>query len=543
MSDVIDKIKNEIDIVDVVQEYIDLSKKGKNYWGICPFHNDSNPSMSISPERQMFNCFSCGASGGVFKFVQDIEKISFKEALKKLGEKVGVEVRVSENINKYNEKQKKIIDALNDAMDFYMLSIETNEANHALKYSTERGITPKIRELFSIGYAPKDGLVSFLKKRGHDESTLINSSLMNQVGRDFFRDRLIFGIKNSFGDIVALSGRTLSNEDAKYINSQESLVFKKSNILYNWNNAREIAYKEKEVYIVEGFMDVIALYKIGIKNVVAIMGTAFTKESLQNIKDIKVNLMLDSDNAGINATIKSIRLLLENNIETNVVVNNKNKDADEILESSGKYELINVINNKQTALEYIYDIHKLKYPNKNTTDIKLFIESFKKYLKYSTPLEKDFFAHKIKEELGISEEITLNGISNYKSYTSSKPYYQKEQVKKNRILRKSDVNYNKPSYTLIRSLLRSKPLCDFYEKEAMSPFFIDDVLITLSTYILKAQKGEKKIPLKYKKYIDEHIGLNGEFVENPEELRDLIKKINKLYKQYGKDLNNDKINK
>ena len=547
MASIIDEIKNQVDIIDVVQEYVDLSKKGRNYWGVCPFHDDSNPSMSVSPEKQMYNCFSCGKAGGIFKFVQDIEKISFKEAMKKLGSRVGIEVNLNDEVARYTEIQDKLISALKDAMDYYQLSIDTQEGEHALKYAEERGLSALIRERFNIGYAPKNRLVNFLvNKKGHDESILINASLMNSMGNDFFQDRLIFGISNEWGDIVALSGRTLNNEQAKYINSSESLIFKKSQTLYNWHNAKSEASRKKEVIVVEGFMDVIALYKAGYENVVAIMGTALTKENISKISDLEVTLMLDSDGAGISATIKSIKLLLENNIKVSVIKNGE-KDPDEIFKSEGKEGIEKTISNKITALEYIYDIHKLKYSVDSSSEVQEFVESFKKYLMNGTDIEKDFFANKIEKELGISKDVSLHGIKNEKKkeWVSREEWIANREsnknIKKVEKTNSDDINFNKHSYTLIRSLLNSRVLSEYYETRRHDVNFIDKVLITLSSYIVKAQKGEVKIPMEYKQYIEDNIKLDGEKVTTPEELDDLINTINFTYKRYVRKQNNVKL--
>lgn len=547
VSNEIDKIKNQIDIIDVVQEYVDLAKKGRNYWGICPFHNDSNPSMSVSPEKQMYNCFSCGESGGVFQFVQKIEKISFKEALKKLGDKAGVEVKISEIRDNYSENQRSMINAMKDAIDFYKLMIETDEGTKAREYADKRGMDIKIREKFNIGYAPQNALIPFLKKKGHDESILINASLMNQIGKDFLQDRLVFGITDEFNNVIALSGRTLNDESAKYINSAESQIFKKNSVLYNWNNAISSAKREKCIYLVEGFMDVIALDKVGIHNVVAIMGTAFTRENLSKIKDMKVILMLDSDNAGIKATIKTIKLLLENKVKVSVVKNETKKDPDEILNTLGEDNLKEFINDEQTGLEFIYDIHKMKYSTSSSSDIESFVESFKRYLKFATPIEKDIFANKIQNELGVSKEITLNGFAkpkaefnafqpNRKAYVPS----QKQVKVENSVL----VNYNKPSYKLIKSLLRSKAISQYYKTIRDDVHFIDPALMTISNYIIMAWEGKPDNLLKYKKMINENIEPNVsdvDIIKTNDELDQLIKNINTSYKRYVNKQNKVKL--
>lgn len=536
---VIEEIKNSADIVNIVSEYVELVKKGRNYWGVCPFHDDSNPSMSVSPEKQMYNCFSCGEAGGVIKFVEKINKISFKDALKLLGDKVGVEVKINKVESSYNEKQKDVIFALNNAMDYYRLLIDSEKGLMALNYSESRGLNANIREKFSIGYADGDSLVDFLKnKKGVDESTLINASLINSIGNDFFKNRLIFGIKNDFGDIVAMSGRTLSNEDSKYINSAENLVFKKNNILYNFHNAKEHALRAHEIYIVEGFMDVIALYKAGIENVVAIMGTALTENHVHKLSGLTVNLLLDSDKAGINATIKSIKILMENNVKTNVVINDGQKDPDEVFINSGKDGVVQLINNKKTALEFIYELHKKKYDINSMEQMEAFMISFKKYLAMGTEFEKDVFANKMQNELNMSKELILKDIT--KKFETQQAPATYSQPRREEI--KIDASkYNNHAYMLIRSMIRSKKISDYYiNNKKFMVNWTDGQLEVIAALINKKHNGEPGLE-KYIDFIKEHIKVDGKFVTEENEVDSLVEMINQNTKNFKKDLLKKKI--
>lgn len=306
--------------------------------------------MSVSPEKQIYKCFSCGASGGIVNFVADFKKISFNKALAELAEKIGIKVEDNQK-PKYDENQQKLIAAFSDATLYMQYMLNTPEAAKALEYAQTRGMTPRILERFKIGYAAPSGLKEFLIKKGHDEATLINASLLNQKMNDFFKDRLIFPISNEHGDVVGFSARTLNNEQAKYINSSESIVFHKSSILYNFTNAQDLAIRNREIYICEGQMDVIALDKAGFSNAVAIMGTALTKDHLALIKDMHVILNFDSDSAGQNATLKSVKLLLENRFKVSVVVNEFGKDADEIFNNQGSEKLAEVLQSQISGLE------------------------------------------------------------------------------------------------------------------------------------------------------------------------------------------------
>ncbi|MCK5806931.1 MAG: DNA primase [Mycoplasmataceae bacterium] len=549
MSNSLEDIKNAVDIVDVVQEYVDLTKKGRNYWGVCPFHNDSNPSMSVSQEKQMFKCFSCNAGGGVFNFVQDIEKISFPEAMKKIGSKVGIEVKVASSAPRYNVTQQQVVKALNDAMDFYQLMIETDEGEKALEYCDSRGLDQITREKFRIGYAPMDKLVDYLvNKKGYDEATLINASLMNSFNKDFFKNRLIFGITNNFGDIIGLSGRTLTNEDSKYINSAQSVVFTKSKILYNYKNAKDAIRKAGNVIVVEGFMDVIALSKAGIDNVVAIMGTALTRENINFLKGIDVTLMFDSDNAGIRATVKSIKELQGLN-KVFVINNEGGKDPDEIFNKLGKAGIEQLIENKIGALEFIYEIHKKKFPPTSPDNIQQLIDSFRKYLAKATEIEKQYYSNDIEKNYGISKDIILKGMTPTKvyikpvskTYANPRPkYLPKQTPTPKRVMETAD--FNKPTFTLIRSLMASKQLSDHFMSHRNEVKFIDglrpDIIINL---ISDFHNGKKDKLIEYLPAMKEIMDDSTEQVDSENGIDELINIINNNTKAHIKKENKIKL--
>lgn len=522
MTSVIDQIKNQINIVDIVSEYLDLHKKGRNYWGICPFHEDTNPSMSVSPEKQMFKCFVCGQGGSVINFVSEIEKITFGKALAKLGNKVGIEVQSSfEEKPKYNEKQQKLINALNDANDFFQYSLTAEEGIKALAYADERSLDPSVREKFKIGYAPNSGLIDFLKKKGHDEAVIMNAALMTQNGHDFYRNRLMYAISNRFGDVVAFSGRLLDGEGPKYINSIDSLVFNKSNLLYNLNNALDVIKKEKEVFILEGFMDVIAIDKVGHRNAVAIMGTALTEAHIKQLRDVHVTLMLDSDQAGINASLKSIKLLLKYKLPVSVIYNKEGKDADEILTSKGKEVLKGIIKNKIPALKFVYAVTKKINSADSPEGINDLVKEFSKYLAYASDLEKDFYVNKISKEFGISIEVISSMIPSYTVKKLKLPDEQENTL---------EIKVQNHSYILIRSMLEKPMLIETLKKNPAH--FNDAMLLGIAKYLvaLKDKRNYKINPetkAMIKLIIKETDGIPKNNIPNThEEFNDLINIVN-----------------
>lgn len=521
MNDLINQINNKLDIVEIVSEYVPLSKKGKNFWGVCPFHGDSNPSMSVSPEKQIYKCFSCGASGGIVNFYADIKKISFNKALVELGAKIGVTVEDA-SIHKYLPQQQKLINIFADATTYMQYMLSSEEGEVASKYVEMRGLSTRLIERFKIGYAPEKGLKEFLIKKGHDEADLINASLVNSMGNDFFHGRLIFPISNQHGDVVGFSARTLKNEEAKYINSSESNVFHKSSIFYNFTNAQDVAMRNKEIIVCEGQMDVIALDKSGISNAVAVMGTALTKEHLKMINGLSVVLNFDSDNAGITATLKSIKLLLENKFKVSVVINELGKDIDEISQTLGTEKVNELMQVRETALEWVYKKIKSIYSVDNPENIENFVKNFVKYTINSSDIEKDFYINKISKDFGISIE-TIKKLFGTKTYYGPKVYAPKE-VQPTIEVKTPKVNY---SFALIRSMLKKPMYIDLFIDRMNEVHFLDKQLMEISKYLVAYRKNEATTSKpELSKKVNEIMEVDQLVATSETEFTDMIKKVN-----------------
>ncbi len=520
----IDQIKKELDIVDIVAEHVDLAKKGRNFWGLCPFHEDSNPSMSVSPDKQLFKCFVCGAGGDLIKFTADINKVTFPKALNILGQRIGLDIQIKgEYKPTYDSKQQELIDVLKDAMEFYQYSLSTENGAKALAYSEERGLNIKIREEFLIGYAPSSGLLNFLEKKGHDKSVIINASLLNSYESDFFRDRLIFGLTNQHGDVVGFSARDLSGSStAKYINSGDTRLFSKSSLLYNYANAKESIKRESKVYINEGFMDVIAMHRAGIHNSVAIMGTALTKEHISLLKGRKVVLMLDADKAGVAATIKSIKLLLDNNITTLVVNNESEDDPDEILKTKGIEGLREVALDCIEAIEFVYSLHRSKYKNITPTTALEFIVSFSKYLSNASDIAKDFYITKMSVDLNLSKDIISSKV------LGSKRVYSPSTPKKSPVKTMPSEPY-KPHvrvyYRLMKSIFGKKHLAQ--QVRQSNVVFGTIMEKQIANYIIDFTLGKKSAPPESFKEEFAKISEVKNVFTTEDEIKDVVKKINR----------------
>lgn len=547
-KETIETIKNQIDIVNVISEYIDLSKKGRNYWAVCPFHEDTNPSMSVSYEKQIYKCFVCGASGNVFNFLMDYNKVSFPQAVIDAGKQVGVVVKDDRKVNIIPEQDRVSFEILKEASNFFNYNLSTEEGAKARKYLETRHMSAKVIEEFLLGYAPSKGLKQFLIGKGYDEAKLINLGLINEHGYDFFKDRLIFTIKNDDGRIVGFSARDLSGQSqAKYINSPESKIFDKSSILYNYSHAKDSIRREKQVYVNEGFMDVIAMNKAGITNSIAIMGTSLTKNHLNRLKYSEVILMLDGDNAGVNATIKSIKALVNAGIKVKVVKNDSGKDPDDIFEEVGAEGLIKVSKDTVSGIEFILGIHKTKYKSGDPESVKPFIESFKKYLVNSGEIENDMFATKIAAYFKVDKQLIVKEFGMKKVQTNSynTPPKQQEYIPPSYVpqepieapMRKKVVSFERNySYELMHSLLINPSLIKVFKPayESNEVNFSNYIMNTLARYLIDSSVKNIGKPSNKLRVVVNEIMEYKRFVRTPEEFLELIPRLNKQTKDKRK---------
>lgn len=336
----ITEIRKKADIVEVIGSYINLAPQGKNYFGICPFHNDHSPSLSVSREKQIYKCFTCLASGNVFTFVQNYENISFIEAVKKVADKINYKLDINDKIVNKNSKYYELMDLSNK---IFVNNLNSNLGLKAKEYLiNERHLSEEAIKEFNIGLALNDNnLNKLLSSKGYSDKDIIEMSLANKTDNgllDMFRNRITFPICNHEGKIIAYSARIYQNEDtSKYINSKESVIFKKGYTFYNYDKCRLEALKIKSVILVEGQMDAIRVYTSGFKNVIASMGTAITSNHISLLKKLnaKVILMMDNDNAGEKSTILNGEELIKNNIEVSVVRLTGEKDPDSFILKNG----------------------------------------------------------------------------------------------------------------------------------------------------------------------------------------------------------------
>lgn len=402
----IQSIRQSADIVDIVSSYVSLSPKGKNFVGICPFHDDHSPSMVVSPDRQIFNCFTCRTGGNVFAFVMKYENVGFLEAVKIICEKIGYNLKLDNYATDFSSKYKNEYEIMEFAKKYFVNNMNTAKAVDAKKYLSGRGINESIIKEFNIGLAldEKDTLYRLLSNKKYELDTIDGLGLINKYGIDVydsFQNRIMIPIEDLKGQVVGFTGRIFHGEDtAKYINTKETIIFKKGSILFNYHNAKNEIRNSKKVIVVEGNMDAITVSAHGIKNVVALMGVALSSEQIDTLRKLKVPvvLSLDNDNAGVDATIKLGEQLMQHGVDAYVIRYSGAKDPDEYIRKFGADAYLENINH---AMKYIdFKLEFLK-ENKNLDQMEDLISYVKQVissLKSADDLTKELVISKISKD-------------------------------------------------------------------------------------------------------------------------------------------------
>lgn len=360
----VDDLKSRADIVQVAQSYMKLTKKGANWMACCPFHKEKTPSFSVNPAKGIFYCFGCHKGGSVFNFVMEMEGASFPESIKIVAQKVGVSLPELIEDKKFQAKRiesEDVIELNKWAMEWWSSQLSSGRSRVASDYVASRGLTPETIKTFGIGYAPDswDGLLTVLKQKGAAQYQIERSGLIVKKDEtkfyDRFRDRLMFTVMDVQGRPIAFGGRTLKNEDAKYINSPETAAYIKGHNLFGLNLTRGEIRRQGFAILVEGFIDLIIPYQFGIRNIVASLGTAFTQEQARLIgkSSHKVVLNYDGDNAGIQAAQKALTILLAENIEVKVLTLPGGLDPDEFIRNNGVAEYHKQRSHAQSHIQFI----------------------------------------------------------------------------------------------------------------------------------------------------------------------------------------------
>ena len=519
------------DIVKVIQAYLPLIRKGKDYLAKCPFHDDTNPSMHISPEKQIFKCFVCGTSGNAIGFVMKYEHLSFKEALKKVAEICDYHDPRLEGINEVkvvDPKRVPLIKCLRDLTIYYQYSLNSPEGKAGLDYFEERHLDAAMRNKFMLGYAFKDGKATcrFLQEKGHSLKTIEDigiASSVNGVYNDRNQGRVIFPICDANGEVVGYSARRLGNgPEAKYVNSPETYLFHKSNILYNYHNAKEKARIAGYIYVLEGFMDVYALYRIGIESCVAVMGTALTAEHIRLLRalNVEIRLCLDGDLPGQKATMGIATELANNGLNVRIVDNqNSSKDPDEILNSDGEMALNAYLNKLISRVDFVLNYYKntnpLQTPEQKTQLINEFIPVL---LGMRSTLELDTYINKLADITGFAPEAIKNLLRNVRNKPQGTVEYKNALLElhpERKLLRRLFT----AEHELLYQMLQNPAAVAFYESKVGA--FYDETYRSIANYLIEyAKVHDNFVPRDLLASLE---------ASNLEDKDELINKISDLY--------------
>lgn len=497
-EDIIEDIRFGNDIVELISSYTPLKQQGSSYVGLCPFHKESTPSFSVSPDKQLYHCFGCGASGTVFNFIMDIENYDFVDALKFLAERINYTLPEKDTYSDKDINEKQVLYEIHKmvARKFYENFLSQN-GKIARDYLKNRQITKQASTRFGLGYSlPKsDDIYSFLRDKGYNDEIILKTGLVikgkNGTFFDRFYGRLMFPIIDSLGRVIGFGGRDLtdSKKTAKYINSPDTPIFNKSYNLYNINIAK--ANKQKELILVEGYLDVISVYQAGVHNVVASLGTAFNENHIKLFKKYadKSILLFDTDDAGINATLRAIPILVKNGIKVRVAQTEDAKDPDEYIKKFGAQRFVSLLNNSKSYI-YFQIKQKLKEYNINETIEKIeFTKEVSKIIaSLQSPVERDVFIKETSELTGIDKEAILQEISlilsnqDFKHISYKKT---KKDIKNNRL--------DEARQSILYMLATNKNIYQKLKPYIKPQDFVDEIYVKLADIIFNYNQNNTPI--------------------------------------------------
>ncbi len=462
------QLKEKCDIVSTISKYVPLTKKGKTYWGCCPFHYEKTPSFAVNEVEQFYHCFGCGESGDVIKFVQKIESVDFMGAVKQLAKNAGLEVPEwtgDEEVIKLQKKKEQLYNICDETMTLYEENLKLSVAQKAKEYLAKRGINEEITKKFHIGYC--NGWTSSIE---HFRAKKVYPELMKEAGiteskngrfYDVNADRLMFPIINSYGNCIGFTGRILEQADfAKYKNTSQTLIFDKSKVVYNINNIKKLKQEKgvEKIIIVEGTIDVIALVKAGFENTVACMGTAITPYHAKELKRFseKIVLCLDGDSAGQKAMFRSVDILLDAGLDVRCVTLPDNLDPDEFLIKYGSDKLNELIESAKPALDYkIISISKRFDLSNNFEKRKFIAEAFEVIKSLGTSSDREVYLKLMRDLTNIPIDILRRDLESNKQ--------PKLEVVEEKPLEHREDSIQKAIKFVLASFVHKKPYAHFEE--------------------------------------------------------------------------------
>lgn len=431
-------VLEQADIVEVVGEFVDLTRRGKNYFGLCPFHDENTPSFSVSPEKSIAKCMGCGEGGNTITIYSKLKNITINEAISELANKFNIKITGQRAVADPNQKYYPLLE---DAAKFYhQYLFYSKSGQEALDYLKSRRIDDSVAKEYNLGLSPtiSNGLYQHLKSKDYSTTDMLDLGLVRQNERgdyyDYFINRLIFPVTNARGQIVGFSSRALSSNDkVKYLNSTDSSVFNKSNLLYNFSNALQSIRRYKSLILTEGFFDVIAAGQADINNIAATMGTALTESHVELIKRYTNNVILafDGDSAGVKASLASLKLLTNARIDVRVINLPNNKDLFDFINETPKNKIKSSLDNIMTdGYRFAYDTYKADLDINNMNDVNNFKRNFQTIINNQNQTVKSFYEKLFKKDTGLDIKFYSNNFES-NSYFESTPYTEPKNIPRN----------------------------------------------------------------------------------------------------------------
>lgn len=505
-QEILDEIIARTDIVDVVGRYVPLKKQGQNFIGLCPFHHEKTPSFSVSQNKQIYHCFGCGVGGNVFKFLMEMEHLSFPEAVRKLAGEVGVKVperEQSESDRRAMEKRNRLLKWNGFATYYYQAVLHAPQGKIYNDYLDKRQITLEIKEKFQLGGCLEgwDGLYRYLKKKGAPDEDLIEIGLVSPRNNgkgcyDRFRDRLMFPIKDANGHVIAFGGRIIDAEKApqKYINSADSTIFHKGRNVYGLDLAKSAIRAADQVIIVEGYMDVIACHQAGIANVVAPLGTALTEDQVKLLMRYTYNFItsFDGDSAGVRATLKSIDLIERAGAKARVLAIPEKKDPDEYIKAYGSEAFRSLLQHAASGYTFRLNQALEKFPG-DSMEQKLGIlgEVLPHLNKISHPAELDMAVRQTADRLFLSEQAIKNELAAFRRSGDRRSRYRQPEEPEAVVVQQPKVEYPKNEVTLLCGILADNTFCAAVQQAGGSKLFQSELRTVYEDFAAQYERSKQ----------------------------------------------------
>lgn len=477
-EEILEKIKSQNDIVDVISERVRLKKAGRNFTGLCPFHNEKTPSFSVSQEKQIYKCFGCGEAGNVISFVMKDKNLPFIEAVKYLANRANIPLKLGNGEQSQSNRKKELLYKVNvEAAKFFFSNLMNNQ--NAKEYFLNRGIKEETIKKFGLGYANDswNSLMFYLRKKGINDGLLEEAGLISvnkEKGRkyDRFRNRVMFPVFDYQGKVIGFGGRVLDDSKPKYLNSPETLVFQKGTNLYGLNFTLKHNMSERYFVIVEGYMDLISLHQYGITNVVASLGTALTINQARLLKRYadKVVISYDADLAGQMATLRGLEILRTAGFDVRVLSIPQGKDPDEYVRSNGREAFLKLINNAEPLIDYRIKKAEEGIDFKNSQSVILYSKRIMDIISDLDPIEKDVYIKKASENTGIKEQALYDILKIKMKDNRENDFRNNKEEDRSKLY--VEPGFLKAERTLLKMMLENEEYLQYIEERISENDFI-----------------------------------------------------------------------